>query len=223
MSTNKNRPLSEIAYDVIKQRIISGKFPQGSRLIVNRLANELILSTTPINEALAALEREGLVASSQNKGYTVSVLKPSDIEQLYSVREAIEALMVRLAMSKNLAELQAKLEVVIRREKKAIEENDMERFIELDFAFHNIFWEMSGNYFAQRFAKLIEAYEQLLISEAAKAPGRFKTAHSEHEMIVEKVRRGDVKASESAICFHIRNAARALKQRYATKSDLDVF
>ena len=217
MSARKKRPLSEIAYDAIRQQIISGKFSQGSRLNVSRLTNEFYLSSTPINEALAALEQEGLVVSSQHKGYTVSILKPSDIEQLYSVREAIEALAIRLAMSKNLIELSTKLEAIIRRERKAVKGNDMESFIELDFAFHNIFWVMSENLFVQRFAKSIEGYVQLLLSEAAKAPGRFKTAHSEHEIIVEKVQRGDVKASESAICLHIRNAGCALKQRYTAK------
>jgi len=218
----KNQSLTEIAYDVIRKQIISGKFSQGSRLIMNRLANEFHLSTTPINEALAALEHEGLVVSSQNKGYRIRTLKPSDIDQVYSVREAIEILMLRLAISNNFTELNAKLEAILRKERKAIETNNMEEFIELDFAFHNTFWEMSGNVFAQRFAKSIDGYVQLLVSEAAKTPGRLKAAHSEHEVIAEQVQRGDEKAAESAMCLHIRNAGCALKERYAAKSSFDV-
>ncbi|MGD8562185.1 MAG: GntR family transcriptional regulator, partial [Desulfarculaceae bacterium] len=169
----KPKPLSDKAYEFIRQQIIKGVYSQGSRLVVNTLARKLDLSSTPINEALAALEREGLVVASQFKGYTVCTLSTSDVEDLYAVREAIEALVVRLAMEKDHSALAGRLEEILSEENKAVEDMDFSRFGDLDYAFHNVVWTISDNIYANRFEKVINGHMHLILAAAAKTAGRF--------------------------------------------------
>jgi DNA-binding GntR family transcriptional regulator len=82
---------------VIRRNIISGVLAPGSKLVVAALAQALKLSATPINEALAGLEQEGLVTYSPHRDYFVRTVTPEDIEETYSVREAFELLAVRNA------------------------------------------------------------------------------------------------------------------------------
>jgi DNA-binding GntR family transcriptional regulator len=78
----KRTTLSEGAYEAIRRKIITGVFAPSSRLVVATLANGLDLSATPINEALAALEREGLVSYLPHRGYFVSSLWGNEIESV---------------------------------------------------------------------------------------------------------------------------------------------
>ena len=93
----KRTTLSEAAHQAIRGDIITGVLAPGSKLVVSTLAHALRLSATPINEALAGLEREGLVTCFPHRGYFVRTVIPEDIEKTYSVREAFELLAVRHA------------------------------------------------------------------------------------------------------------------------------
>jgi len=86
----KRTTLSEAAHQAIRADIITGVLAPGSKLVVSTLADTLRLSATPINEALAGLEREGLVTCFPHRGYFVRTVIPEDIEKTYSVREAFE-------------------------------------------------------------------------------------------------------------------------------------
>ena len=214
----KPKPLSEKAYEFIRRQIVKGVFSQGSRLVVNTLAHELGLSSTPVNEALAALEREGLVVASQFKGYKVCTLSASDVEDLYAVREAIEALVVRLAMKKDLPALTSQLNELMEEEKQAIANKDMARFGELDYAFHQVVWNISNNSYANRLEQVINGHMHLILAAAAKTAGRFHSAHNEHIAIFEQVCRRDVPAAEAAMRLHIRNAGLAMKKAFESKT-----
>src|SRR5258708_3940652 len=101
--------LSEAAHQAIRRKIITGVLAPGSKLAVANLADSLNLSATPINEALAAMEREGLVTYAPHRGYFVRTVTPEDIQEIYLVRETFELLAVRtfLSPSKFLGYLRA--------------------------------------------------------------------------------------------------------------------
>jgi DNA-binding GntR family transcriptional regulator len=65
---------ADLAYDKIREQIIDGTFQPGIRLVLDRLARELDMSTLPVREAIRRLEAEGYVQFRQNVGATVSAL-----------------------------------------------------------------------------------------------------------------------------------------------------
>jgi DNA-binding GntR family transcriptional regulator len=62
------------AYEAIRGEIVAGAFQPGTRLVLDRLARELGMSTLPVREAIRRLEAEGYVEFRQNVGATVSAL-----------------------------------------------------------------------------------------------------------------------------------------------------
>ena len=66
------KPLRELIYDELKNRILTGKLEPGIRLMENTLADELGVSRTPVREAIRKLEKEHLVTIAPRRGAYVA-------------------------------------------------------------------------------------------------------------------------------------------------------
>lgn len=78
------------AYRTIRRSIVDGVLKPGERLIEERVAQHLGVSRTPIREALAMLEVEGLVKSIPKKGTIVRTFTREEIKDLYDLRIVLE-------------------------------------------------------------------------------------------------------------------------------------
>jgi DNA-binding GntR family transcriptional regulator len=76
----------------IKAEILAGERAPGSRLPQVEIAKALGVSTTPVREALGALQREGLVRLHPQKGAVVFLPSVDDLREHYEIRAALEAL-----------------------------------------------------------------------------------------------------------------------------------
>lgn len=83
--------LADDVYDSLRDGLISRRIAPGSRLNLDQLARELHVSNTPVRQALARLESEGLVTKEAYKGFAASRLLDSRaIVELYEYRLMIE-------------------------------------------------------------------------------------------------------------------------------------
>src|SRR5215216_3533304 len=76
----------------LRQEIVAGELPAGTRLRQVEIARRLGVSTTPVREALAALQREGLVRLHPQRGAVVFVPTVEDLREHYEIRAALESL-----------------------------------------------------------------------------------------------------------------------------------
>src|SRR5690349_7343270 len=90
---------SDIAYDYLRKRILSGEYPPGQALMTNVLAPEIGVSRTPIRDALRQLEADGLVTIQPRLGASVKKM------DLKTFRESCE---LRLALETHAAGLAAR-------------------------------------------------------------------------------------------------------------------
>jgi DNA-binding GntR family transcriptional regulator len=206
----KRTTLSEAAHQAIRRNIITGVLAPGSKLVVAALAQALQLSATPINEALAGLEREGLVTCSPHRGYFVRTVTPEDIEETYSVREAFELLAVRNAARNADKTVIGQLKEILLQARQSLRETDTSRFSDLDLEFHRVIWNSMNNSLATRVGELIGVQIRLLVATTARAPGRFRGAFEEHNDIYQAIRTGDPMQAESSMRAHLHNAKTAL-------------
>lgn len=95
--TERPASYADIAYDVIADSIFSGEFPVGSRLVMDNLAERLIMSRTPVRDALRKLAQEGVLESAGRRGYVVRSPDAEEIRQTFEAREMIEAAAARIA------------------------------------------------------------------------------------------------------------------------------
>ncbi len=211
MDVARRKTLTEEAYDAIRAQIFSRQLRPGTRLVVTTLARELQLSATPINEALAALDREGLVAYAPHRGYSVQTVPLDSAEEIYTVREALEVLGVRLAAERGTGKAIGDLKQIVEGSRKAVRQGDTATFGDLDILFHRTIAIASGYDLLTRIVDLIQGQLRLLMSTVVSAPGRFRGACEEHELIFEAIRTRDPDRAESLMRRHIANARQALR------------
>ena len=78
--------------DALREAIVRGDLKSGVRLIQNELAEQYGVSTTPVREALATLQRQGLVQHHPQRGAVVFLPTVDDLRHHYEIRAALEAL-----------------------------------------------------------------------------------------------------------------------------------
>lgn len=83
-------PLRERVHAQIKNLILTNKLYPGQVLVIDRIASEIGVSHTPVREALAMLELDGLVTTSQHRNPRVVEITPTDVEELYEMRLMVE-------------------------------------------------------------------------------------------------------------------------------------
>lgn len=214
----KRTTLSEAAHQAIRRNIVTGVLAPGSKLVVASLAQALKLSATPINEALAGLEREGLVTCSPHRGYFVRTVTPEDIEETYSVREAFELLAVRNAAKNADKSVIGQLREILQQARQSLRETDTSRFSDLDLEFHRVIWNSMNNSLATRVGELIGVQIRLLVATTARAPGRFRGAFEEHNDIYQAIRDCDPARAEKSMMTHLCNAKTALEHAVAEEA-----
>jgi len=211
LGTVKKTKLSEEAYKILRKAILSRRYLPGTRLLVRELAESLGLSPTPIKEALAALEKEGLIRAIPHKGYQVPLLNLEDVREIYELREVLEGLAARLATLKGDPRLGTLLAKILEEQEQAVQQQDLEAYGDLDLAFHRTLWEASSNQRLQQVAENLDGQIRLLISTSAAVPGRLPKSLAEHRFILEKIQKGDAQGAEVAMREHVLKAWRALE------------
>jgi DNA-binding GntR family transcriptional regulator len=82
--------LTTDVYEQIVAELVSGKLGPGDRLVLDKLAEQLDVSRTPVRDALQRLLAEGIVELSGRRGYVVRHLTKTDIANNYEARLAVE-------------------------------------------------------------------------------------------------------------------------------------
>ena len=91
------RSLDRRAADVLREEILSGRFPPGFRLVETWLAEQLHVSRGTVRAALSELAHQGLVEQVAYTKWSVPDIKAQDAWELYTLRAALEGLAASLA------------------------------------------------------------------------------------------------------------------------------
>jgi DNA-binding GntR family transcriptional regulator len=126
----------------LREAIFGGVFKPGQRLAEAPIASTLKVSRAPVREALASLEQEGLVSRAWNRGTTGISLSAKDVEEICSLRHAIEILAVRQAIKVGTNEHWARLANNIR---ATVEARTPEQLANLDLEFHDTLMHAAGH------------------------------------------------------------------------------
>ncbi len=89
--------------DLVRHRILDGKYRPAARLNEVRLSREFGVSRTPVRGALQTLVGEGLLDYTPNKGYSVRAFEISEIIDAFEMRALAEGLAARLAAERGLS------------------------------------------------------------------------------------------------------------------------
>lgn len=137
--------LMETAVGSIRAAIISGQLPLGSKLSEQRLADTFGISRSPVRDALAALQSEGLVNISPKRGSFVFTPDLKEVDDLCEHRSILEIASVRRALTENKTSLIKGMSATVTKMQTAIKKADTETYTKADIAFHNTLIQCGGN------------------------------------------------------------------------------
>jgi DNA-binding GntR family transcriptional regulator len=198
-------PLRTQAVDYLRNAIVTGAFPPGSRLVEKRMCDELGVSRTVVRESLRQLESERLVDMLPNVGPVVHTLTRREAAGLYEVRGALEALAGRSAATHAAPEQVERLRAVVAR--IAATTGPMADLLALKNEFYAALVDASGNPTIGELFGNIQARISELRSLSLSHPGRPAAMVDELERVVEAIGRGDADEAARRCQAHVENAA----------------
>ena len=141
--------LSDEIYEMIKAMIFDHEIAPGSRVNIDALAVQLDVSQTPVREALARLESDGLIAKEPLKGYKATdLLSLKEFNDLFQFRLLIEPWAAEQAakLVDNTGKTALKAEMQSAKTALKISGDDQfQALTEHDARFHALIASISGN------------------------------------------------------------------------------
>jgi DNA-binding GntR family transcriptional regulator len=202
--------VTEMALDAIRERILSGAYPEGEPLRQDAISAELGVSRVPTREALRRLEAEGLVVFNPHRGAVVSSLSLDEIDEVFALRAQIEADLLRRAIP-NLesASLDRAHEVLVSYD-RALRVHDVAAYGELNWQFHSTLYAAADRPVTLGVVqRLHQQADRYLRMQLALTHGEHR-AHEEHHAILAAARRRDARGGAALVRDHILGAGRAL-------------
>lgn len=199
-----NRDLKNLAYGIIRDKIINCDFKPGTMLNEARLSEELGFSRTPIREALNRIAFEGYVRILPKKGILVTEISLNDVKQIFQARLEIEPVAVRMA-GPTLPEK----ELLKFRETFSGEDPDVRVGFRLDTAMHLFIIEHCGNRFIiDMMQRLFDENTRVIIS-SKQNQCKIHDARLEHLEIIDLLLKRDVEGASQSMSSHIQSCKKA--------------
>ena len=151
--------LSEIAYEYIKNNIISGEYKAEELITENKIAAAIQMSRTPVRRALIQLEAENYVRTIDGIGTLVVGLSLSDLEEIYDVRKALEVQALRTSInritSQELEKIEQEFYSILEQYDSGLEVNS-EDLVWADKHIHDLIVDRSANRYIRKLMSDIE-------------------------------------------------------------------
>lgn len=195
------------ATDQLREMIMSGVLVEGSPLRQDDLAARLGVSRTPLREAIARLEAEGLVRTDPHRGAVV--IKPSiqELREVYEIREALEVLAGELAVPNVTPQAVTQLSGVLDEIEAA---GSSDEWAHLNTRFHMEMYSLAQRPQLQdligKMRNRSELYVRLLVAK----PGRSAKAQDEHREILAALEQRNDRDVTAAIRRHLRSTVESL-------------
>jgi DNA-binding GntR family transcriptional regulator len=198
---------AKVVAERLRDEIQVGTLSPGTRLRQNDIARRFGVSTTPVREAFAQLQAEGLVRIDPHRGAVVFHPTVEDLIEFYEIREVLESLAVAQAIPHLEPDRVKDLNALIEKMRKS---DDARRWMKLNDEFHLRLYEGAHR---PRLIGLIEnlrdASTPYIHMYVAGRPPAAR-ANEEHQHILDACIRGDRKAAQAAIREHLRSASHDL-------------
>jgi DNA-binding GntR family transcriptional regulator len=195
----------------LKEEILAGERAAGSRLRQVEIAERFGVSTTPVREALAMLQREGLVRLHAQRGAVVFLPSVEDLRHHYEIRAALEALAAAKAAERWLPEWEPPLAAIL----DAMREGPPAgRYIALNQRFHTTLYEHSQRpQLVTMIAGLRDASSAYLHIYRAQEDFPVERLDGEHRAILAACAARDPERAAEATRAHLHNTVERVASR----------
>jgi DNA-binding GntR family transcriptional regulator len=203
------------AYVHTKERILDGRFPQGSLIGEGEVSDAVGVSRTPVREAFLRLEAEGILRLYPKRGALVVPISAADVEDVMETRLLIERFAIARVIDLDL-DLSDQLEAAISAQARHAETGDAVAFVEADREFHRVFVAATGNSIILRTHDSLRDQQNRMGLAALNAGSeRMKRILDQHREIVAAVQQRAGTEAETLIDHHLDETLHLLRRASA--------
>lgn len=215
----------------LREMVLAGELPPGSRIAELAIVEKLGVSRTPIRAALMRLEQEGLLETLPSGGYTVRSFTERDVTDAIELRGTVEGLAARLAAERGvpaglLAQARDCLDAIdALLEQPALDDEAFHRYVAHNERFHVLMAEMAGS---RTLARELERVVRLpfaspsgfvvVQANSPRARDMLIVAQDQHRQVLAAIEAREGARAEAIMREHSRLAQRNLREAVANRS-----
>jgi DNA-binding GntR family transcriptional regulator len=203
----------EAAYKAIKEAILQGRFGPERPLVEEQIATMLTISRTPVREALAILEHEGLIGARNGRGLYVSAMSRGEFVAMFVANETVEPTLARRAALLATPEQLVAARAALATAEQAGQQSDTITFLRASRDFHRLVGEASGNAPLTEFVVRNEERTDMHLVSTGTAldAAQMHASTREHTLILAAIAARDPEAAARLVIYH----AQSLRDRFA--------
>lgn len=213
----KKRCLSDELAPLLRDLIVEGELAPGAKIPEQAIAERFGVSRTPLREALKSLAAEGLVTLHPNRGATVATISAEQVDELFPIMGALEALAGELACERASDGDIRRIRAMHERMQGHYKRRERGPYIKLNQAIHEALFEIAAN------SSLTQMYRSLMLRIhsirylAKKSPDRWKEAMEDHEAMIAALERRDGAKLARILAEHLAHKAQMVREALETR------
>lgn len=212
----RRRSLHDELAAQLRDMLMRGELKAGDKISEPALCDRFGVSRTPLREALKVLANEGLIILSPNRGASVARISPGEVDELFPIMGAMEALAGEEACAhasdSDVAGVQALHDEML----ACYRAGDSAGYLRLNRRIHEAFFEIAGN------QALTQLYQTLMVRIhavrfiAQKSTERWREAVEDHEAMMAALRARDGARLAQVLKEHLRHKAAMVHESLET-------
>jgi DNA-binding GntR family transcriptional regulator len=212
--------------DLLREEILEGRLPAGSRIKVSDIILRYNTSTNPAREALQGLEGEGLVIITPNRGARVRLIDEDMVRNIFDIRALIEPYIMRNFVEFAQPEDVEALKSLQARCQAAADLANYAEFHAANIAFHDYITDKHFNLEAVRIMKMHNSWLRSLSMKNPLTLAHMRSSSTEHWQLIAAVEAADADDAVRVIEKHMRRSrgiflAHLRRARMATNTAAD--
>ncbi len=213
--------LNQKVYRVLKESIIKGFLEPGTKLLENKIAEEMQVSRTPVREAMQKLAAEGFVRTTPNQTMVVIEVSPEDVKEVLLIRGVLEGLAARIAAKKINRQEIDELEKIVEQMSLHLTKENLSSYCQVDDEFHDLILNICGNKWIIQIRDNLGTFIYRFRIKSLSVPGRFKHSLEEHQAIMESLREHDSAEADRLSQVHMENTVINILKNVVKEKDRD--
>lgn len=213
------KTIAGLVQERIREAILTGAMPGGSRIDQAQLAQDLNVSLVPVREALKKLEGEGFVQIIPRRGAFITATSTKDMEEIYFARSILEGQAAYHAVDKLTEKDFQKLEALMRHMEALLQKHAYAEFNDANRAFHFTIYEANHNaYLTNMIASMWDLaeryrYRYLVLRDQS------DVIQEEHQIILDACRERDAAKLRDAIIVHMNRTFQGISSHLSSAKE----
>ncbi len=203
---------ADAATEHLRELINSGQLAPGAKVVIDKVAAQLGMSSTPVRDAFKRLQTEGLVDIVPRVGVYIREIPADEVRDVYAIKELLEPLMVRLATLRGTPEQRESLLSSSAALLSLSEQGDVDKYVNLVEERRVLLLAMAESEVLREVFRAIDGRVRLLRYRNLAQPGRTNESAIEHDRIGRAISAGDPEEAGALAGYHVESATRWLNR-----------